>query len=128
VDDAGPVVRRRKTGWLVYAGALTAAVVVGEASRGTWPDLVAVASWTLTVALLVALWAYALQRPLGTEQYWRLVFWIVLVATLLLLAPVVAAGGALAQYSLALTVPIVPAYVAAYRYAYRCPQLWQAVD
>ena len=117
-------VPKRRTGWLVYAAALTAAVVIGEVSRGTAPDLVVLASWMLTTALLVAVWSYALRRPLGNEGYWRAVFWLVLVATALMLLPVLMSGGSLARYTLALTVPTVPAFVAAYRYAYRSPGIW----
>ena len=116
---------KRRTAWLAYATALTAAVIVGEIARGTAPDLVALASWVLTTALLVAVWSYALRRPLGSERYWRAVFWIVLLATVLMLLPVLMSGGAIARYTVALTIPIVPAFVAAYRYAYRSPGLWQ---
>ncbi|HET7203985.1 MAG TPA: hypothetical protein VFI92_11510 [Steroidobacteraceae bacterium] len=116
---------KRRTVWLVYAAGLTAAVVIGEVTRGTPPDLVALTSWVLTTALLVAVWSYALRRRLGNEQYWRAVFWIVLLATVLMLLPVLMAGGTLARYALALTVPIVPAYVAAYLYAYRSPGIWR---
>jgi peptidoglycan/LPS O-acetylase OafA/YrhL len=115
---------RRRLGWLVYAAALTLAVLVGEVGRGTRPGPVALASWILTAALLVALWCYALRRRLGHEAYWRAAFWIVSFATLLMLVPVLMAGGELARYTLALTVPIVPAFVAAYLYAYRSPEIW----
>ena len=119
-----PTPRPRRIGWLVYAAALTLAVLAGELSRGARPDLAALASWILTAALLVALWSYALRRPLGDERYWRVVFWIVSSATVLMLVPVLMTGGELARYTLALTVPIVPAFVAAYRYAYRSPDIW----
>ena len=117
---------RRRIGWLAYAVVLTLVVLAGEASRSMRPDLVAFASWILTLALLVALWSYALQRPLGNERYWRAGFWIVSFATVLMLVPVLMAGGELALYTLALTVPIVPAFVATYRYAYRSPEIWTA--
>lgn len=116
---------RRRLGWLLYAAALTLAVLAGEWARGTRPDLVALASWTLTAALLVALWAYALRRRLGNEGYWRAVFWIVSFATALMLVPVLMTGGEVARYTLALTAPVVPAFVAAYRYAYRSPDIWR---
>lgn len=116
--------RRRRWGWLAYASALTLAVIVGELGRGRAPDAVALASWALTLALLVALWGYALRRPLGSERYWRAVFWIVSLATLAMLLPVVAAGGAVARYATALTLAVVPAYVATWRYAYRSSALW----
>ena len=116
---------RRRLAWLAYAAALTLAVAVGEVARGTRPDLVALASWILTAALLAALWSYALRRRLGHEGYWRAVFWIVSLATVLMLVPVLTRGGELARYTLALTVPIVPAFVAAYLYAYRSPEIWR---
>jgi hypothetical protein len=120
-----PTLQPRRTGWLVYAVALTLVVLAGELSRGVRPDLIALASWLLTAALLVALWSYALRRPVGNERYWRAVFWIVSSATVLMLVPVLMAGGELARYTLALALPILPAFVAAYRYAYRSPEIWQ---
>jgi hypothetical protein len=120
-----PTLRPRRTGWLVYAAALTLAVLAGELSRSVRPDLIALASWMLTAALLVALWSYALRRRLGNERYWRAVFWIVSSATVLMLVPVLMTGGELARYTLALAVPIVPAFIAAYRYAYRSPEIWR---
>ena len=119
---------RRRLGWILYAAALTLAVLIGEVSRGTRPDLVALASWILTAALLVALWSYALRRRLGHEGYWRAVFWIVAFATVLMLAPVLMSGGEVARYTLALSVPIVPAFIAAYRYAYRSPEIWRPAE
>jgi hypothetical protein len=115
---------RRRLGWLFYAAALTLAALIGEVGRGTRPDPVAFASWILTAALLVALWSYALRRRVGHAAYWRAVFWIVSFATLLMLVPVLMAGGEIARYTLALTVPVVPAFVAAYLYAYRSPEIW----
>jgi hypothetical protein len=119
---------RRRLGWIIYATALTLVVLIGEVSRSTRPDLVALASWLLTAALLAAVWSYALRRRLGHEGYWRVVFWIVSFATALMLVPVLMSGGELARYTLALTVPIVPAFVAAYLYAYRSPEIWQAAE
>jgi hypothetical protein len=58
---------RRRLGWIIYATALTLVVLIGEVSRSTRPDLVALASWLLTAALLAAVWAYALRRRLGHE-------------------------------------------------------------
>jgi hypothetical protein len=125
LNAPGSSAPRRRLGWLLYAVALTLAVLIGEVSRSTRPDLVALASWILTAALLAALWSYALRRPLGQQGYWRAVFWIVAFATVLMLVPVLMSGGDLARYTLALTVPILPAFVAAYLYAYRSPEIWQ---
>lgn len=126
----GPA-RRRRSGWLAYAVVLSFAVLAGEAANLTlmgMPDAVTVANWALTAALLAALWGYALNRPLGNERYWRTVFWLVLGANVLLLVPVLMLGGAIAGYTAALSVAVVPAYVAAWRYAYRCPELWRPAD
>lgn len=120
-------VRKRRTGWLAYAGLLTLAVLVGEwfnIERGGGPDTVTLANWLLSATLLTALWCHALQKPLGHERYWRIVFWIVLFANLLMLVPVLAEGGPIALFTAALSLLVVPAYVAAYRYAYRSPSLW----
>lgn len=119
--------RKRRVGWLVYAGLLTTAVVVGEwfnIERGGGPDAVTLANWLLSATLLTALWCHALQRPLGTAGYWRIVFWIVLFANLLMLVPVLLGGGPIALATAALSLLVVPAYVAAYVYAYRSPELW----
>lgn len=113
-----------KPGWLAYASFLTVAVLGGEVSRWETPDAVAVASWVLSAAMLVGLWCYALQRPVGSERYWRAVFWILAMSTAMMLLPVLMRGGELALFTAALTVLIVPAYVAVYRYAYRSPALW----
>jgi hypothetical protein len=113
-----------KPGWLAYASLLTVAVLGGEVSRWQAPDAVAVASWVLSAALLTGVWCYALQRPVGSERYWRAVFWLLVVSTAFMLLPVLMRGGEVAAYTSALTLLIVPAYVALYRYAYRSTALW----
>jgi hypothetical protein len=120
--------RAIKWGWLVYAVVLTLAVVAGETLnvwRGGPPDWLTYANWLLSLALLVALWGYTLQQPIGTAGYWRAVFWIVLVANLLMLVPVLLEGGLIAIVTGALSLLVVPAYVAAWRYAYRSAEVWQ---
>lgn len=119
--------RKRRAGWLVYAGLLTTAVLLGEwfnIERGGAPDAVTLANWLLSATLLTALWCHALQRPLGTEGYWRMVFWILLFANLVMLVPVLLGGGPIAWVTAGLSLLVVPAYVAAYVYAYRSPELW----
>lgn len=116
--------RKFKPGWIVYAALLTLCVIAGELSRGEAPDAVAVASWLLSAALLVALWCHALQRPLGSERYWRAVFWLVSVTNALLLVPVLVQGGTIALYTAGLTLLVLPAYVAAWAYAFRSSSLW----
>jgi hypothetical protein len=121
-------VRKRRIGWLAYAGLLTVAVVVGEwfnIHRGGGPDMVTLANWLLSATLLTALWCHALQRPLGAQAYWRTVFWILLFANLLMLVPVLLGGGPIALVTAVLSLLVVPAYVAAYLYAYRSPTLWR---
>lgn len=113
-----------KPGWLAYASLLTVAVLGGEVSRWQAPDAVAVASWVLSAALLTGVWCYALQRPLGSERYWRAVFWLLVVSTAFMLLPVLMRGGEVAVYTGVLTLLIVPAYLALYRYAYRSGGLW----
>jgi len=121
-----PHASRPRTGWVVYAALLTCGVVAGEALnlRQQAPSAVTLANWALTLALLTALWAFALRRRIGTATYWRAVFWIVLFANVLMLVPVLLAGGAVARVTAGLTSLIVPAYVAAFRYAYRSNELW----
>ena len=94
--------------------------------RGQTPGAVAIASWLFSAVLLTALWAYALQRRLGSANYWRVVFWIVATATVGMLAPILLAGGPAARLAAWLTLPVVPAYVAAWRYAYRSTELWSS--
>jgi hypothetical protein len=118
---------RSKTGWVLYAAVLTFAVIAGEVSNVTRTlevGPITVASWALSAALLTALWGYGLQRPIGSERYWRLAFWLVLFANVVMLVPVLLAGGQVAMFTATLTLLIVPAYLAAYLYAYRSPRLW----
>ena len=67
----------------------------------------------------------AMQRPVGNELYWRRVFWILVVATgLMLLRVALVSPRALVPVA-GYMVVLVPAYVAAWRYAYRSVQLWR---
>jgi hypothetical protein len=119
-----------RTGWVIYAAALTFGVLAGEAanvSRSGEVGALTLANWILSAALLTALWGYALQRRIGNEKYWRIVFWLVLVANAVMLVPVLLVGGEIALFTGALTLLIVPAYVAAFRYAFRSPALWRPV-
>jgi predicted membrane channel-forming protein YqfA (hemolysin III family) len=122
---------RRKPGWVVYAAALTVFELIGEvrnvaANHG--PDAVAVANWILSAALLVALWGYALQKPIGAAAYWRVVFWIVLGATAIMLVPVAAGTLETMLFTAALLALVVPAFVAAFRYGHRSPRLWDPTE
>lgn len=120
-----------KAAWVVYAGLLTFAVLAGEAvniSRSGEVSAVTLANWILSATLLAALWGYALQRRVGARTYWRAVFWLVLFANAVMLVPVLLTGGAVALFTGALTLLIVPAYVAAYLYAYRSDSLWQGAE
>jgi hypothetical protein len=70
---------------------LTFGVLAGEAanlSRGGEVTALTLGNWTLSAALLTALWGYALQRRIGNERYWRAVFWLVLFANSVMLIPV----------------------------------------
>jgi hypothetical protein len=113
--------------WLVYAAVLTAAVAIGEVSgflRGepfSWQTLL---NWIVTLALLTATWGYAMQRPVGNEPYWRRAFWILVIVTALMLLRVALASPAALVPVAVFMVFLVPAYVAAWRYAYRSAQLW----
>ncbi len=118
-----------RTGWVIYAALLTFGVLAGEAanvSRAREVSAITLANWTLSAVLLTAVWGYALQRRMGTATYWRAAFWIVLFANLVMLAPVLMTGGEVAAFTAALTLLIVPAYVAAYRYGHRSTAIWQA--
>ena len=82
----------------------------------------------LTVVLLVATWGYALRMPLGPKHYWRPAFWVLLFATLVSIVPAALAGSS-ALIVIGVLLPFVaPAFVAAYRYAYRSPDLWPAEE
>lgn len=118
-----------KKAWTGYAAVLSVAIAIGEAThltRGGPVDIRTFSNWVLTAALLVATWGYALQRPIGSMAYWRPVFWVVLGATLLTIVPAVLAGGAAVIVVAALLPFVAPAFYAAYRYAYRSPQVWRA--
>jgi len=117
----------RKTGWTIYAALLTAFVLVGEVRNflaGARLDAVTIANWILTLALLVALWGYALQRRIGNARYWRAVFWIVLAATAVMLVPVALGSLDIIIFTGLLLALVLPAYLAAFRYAFRSPDLW----
>jgi hypothetical protein len=106
---------------------LTFGVLAGEAanlSRGGEVTALTLGNWTLSAALLTALWGHALQRRIGNQGYWRVVFWLVLFANSVMLIPVLLGDRAVAMFTAALTLLIVPAYLAAYFYAYRSPGLW----
>jgi len=120
-----------KAGWVVYAAVLTFGVLAGEAvnlSRGGEVTALTLGNWTLSAALLTALWGYALQRRIGNEGYWRIVFWLVLFANAVMLIPVMLGDRAVALFTAALTLLIVPAYLAAYCYAYRSSALWDVTS
>lgn len=115
--------------WLLYATLLTAAVVIGEVSnlfRGEPFTLLKLADWIVTVALLTATWGYAMQRSIGSEPYWRKVFWLLMVASGLMLLRVMLASAIAFVIALVFAAFVVPAYVATYLYAYRSPQLWRS--
>jgi len=106
-------------------------VLAGEAvnlSRGSEVSALTLANWTLSAALLTALWGYALQRRIGSQGYWRIVFWLVLFANAVMLIPVLLGDRTVALFTAALTLLIVPAYVAAYFYAYRSTALWDVTS
>ena len=120
-----------KAGWVVYAALLTFGVLAGEAvnlSRGGEVTALTLGNWTLSAALLTALWGHSLQRRIGSEGYWRFVFWLVLFANAVMLIPVMLGDRTVALFTAALTLLIVPAYVAAYLYAYRSTALWQVIS
>jgi hypothetical protein len=119
-----------RKGWTAYAAVLTAVVVLGEVANLTQGSLDArtPANWVLSAVLLVATWGYALRRPIGAQRYWGPAFWVVLGATSITLLPVLIAGPA-AMLVVAVLLPLVaPAFYAAYRYAYRSPELWPAPE
>jgi hypothetical protein len=119
---------RAKKVWLVYAGLLTVAVLIGELSnflRGEPLSWLTVANWVVTLALLTATWGYALQRPIGNARYWRRTFWILLAASALMLLRVALVSATALVIVLGFMAVLVPAYVAAYRYAFRSSHLWQ---
>lgn len=113
--------------WTAYAAALTGAMLAGEALRlasGAAVDFRAFASWFITGVLLAAVWGYALRRRIGAQYYWRAAFWVVAGATLLSAGQAALAGDA-ARYVVGVSLLLVlPAYYAAYRYAYRSPEIW----
>jgi hypothetical protein len=120
-------VPRFSRAWIAYAALLTAAVVIGEFGnmlRGEPVTWLMVANWVVTLALLTATWGYAMQRPIGNAIYWRRVFWILLVASALMLVRVAAASTTALVLVLGFMVVLLPAYVAAFRYGFRSPQLW----
>lgn len=118
-----------RTGWVIYAALLTFGVLAGEARNVSLSGEVSAltfANWVLSAVLLTALWGYALQRPIGSAAYWRAAFWLVLFANAVMLVPVLLTGGPVVWFTAALTLLIVPAYIAAFRYGHRSPGVWGA--
>jgi hypothetical protein len=118
---------RAHIGWVIYAALLTFGVLAGEArnvSLSREVSALTLANWVLSATLLTAVWGYALRRAIGHRAYWRAAFWLVLFANAVMLVPVLLTGGAVVWFTAALTLLIVPAYVAAYRYGYRSPDVW----
>jgi hypothetical protein len=122
-----PVIRK---GWTAYAAALTALIVLGEAANLAQGavDIRTPANWVLSAVLLIATWGYALRRPIGARRYWAPAFWVVLFATLVALWPVLMAGPAAIVVAGLLLPLTAPAFYAAYRYAYRSPEIWPATE
>ena len=119
-----------RKGWTAYAATLTTLIVLGEAAnlvQGT-VDLRTLANWVLSAVLLIATWGYALRRPIGAHRYWGPAFWVVLLATLVALWPVLVAGPAAIVVTGILLPLNAPAFYAAYRYAYRSPDVWPATE
>jgi len=119
--------RPARIGWTIYSVLLTAFVLVGEVRNflaGSGIGAVTIANWILTLALLAATWGYSLQRRIGAPGYWRAVFWIVVFATAVMLVPVALGTLDAIVFTALLLALVVPAYVAAFRYAYRSPSLW----
>jgi hypothetical protein len=120
-----------KKAWTGYAAALSAMILIGEVAnltQGGTVDFRTLANWIVTGALLIATWGYALQRRIGREEYWRGACWVVIGAILVTAIPAVLAG-ADARFMVIMLLPLVlPAFYAAYRYAYRSPQLWRAEE
>lgn len=119
-----------RKGWTAYAAVITAAVVVGEIANVAQGSLDArtPANWVLSAVLLTATWGYALRRPIGAHRYWGPAFWVIFAATSITLLPVLMAGPA-AMLVVAVLLPLLaPAFYAAYRYAYRSPELWPAAE
>lgn len=119
-----------RKGWTAYAAALTALIVLGEAANIVQGavDLRTPANWVLSAALLLATWGYALRRKIGAHRYWGPAFWVVLLATLVALWPVLIAGPAAIVVAGFLLPLVAPAFYAAYRYAYRSPDIWPATE
>ena len=121
---AGP---RFPRAWIAYAALLTIAVVIGEFGnilRGEPVTWLMAANWAVTAALLTATWGYAMQRPIGNETYWRRVFWILLVASALMLVRVAVASTTALVLVTGFMVVLLPAYFAAFRYGFCSPHLW----
>jgi hypothetical protein len=113
--------------WVVYAGVLTAAIVLGELRHlgGGEPfSLALFANWMVTLVLLVATWGYVLQRPIATPTYWRTAFWIVAFASVLMLVRVGLRSSAALDRVLTLMAFVLPAWYAAWRYSFRSRHLW----
>jgi hypothetical protein len=117
--------------WAAYAAVITTAVLIGEVNTVMHTGEISArtfANWFVTAILLIGTWCYALEKPISTERYWRVAFWLVLFASAVPLVPAALAGRH-ALFMLAVTLPILaPAFVAMYLYGHRSPHIWHAGD
>ena len=119
-----------RKGWLAYAALITVLILAGEAvnvAQGRI-DLRTLGNWVVTIVLLLATWGYALRRGIGAQGYWGPAFWAVLFATVVTMVPVAIAGAEGLFVALVSLVLLLPAFWAAWRYAYRSPELWTTVE
>ncbi len=115
--------------WLAYAAVVSAITVTGEVGAVLRSGEIGVrtfADWFVVTVLLIGTWCYALGRPLATERYWRLAFWLVLFATVVSSIPALLSGPEARLLVAVSALLIAPAFVAMYRYGHRSQALWSA--
>jgi hypothetical protein len=117
--------------WTAYAAIVSTVTVIGEVGavlRTGEIDARTFANWFVVTVLLIGTWCYALGKPLATERYWRLAFWLVLFASVVTSIPALLSGPEARLIVAVSALLIAPAFVAMYRYGHRSPALWSAPD
>lgn len=115
--------------WLAYAIFFIIVCVSGTIDTHTHGQPVTTLEIIEAVSELfmcVGVTLYALQKRLLSATAWKFVLWVIIAYSAVLAAYNTSKDGPSFLVALAIfTVPVIPAYVAMYRYAYMSPQVWR---
>lgn len=95
-------------------------------------DLTDWASWAFDLIGLIGLWAYLRRRPVGSRHLWSAYFLVAVAVTLYYSVTLFAEETefpalVIGVLAIALAVSF-PLFLALWRYAFRCPEVWGGAD